>query len=74
MAEDKVKLSLRGVDYSIGIVLAQRILSSPNNLRDPQGYKLNDDKYTLNNGQLIKRKSNKGNSSKSTTQGSDTEG
>jgi len=73
MAEDKVKLSLRGVNYDFGIVHAQAILSSPNN-KGSHPYKLNDDKYTLKNGQLIKRKSNKGNSSKSTTQGSDTEG
>jgi|TARA_R100000501_G_C2610634_1_gene105325 hypothetical protein len=74
MAEDKVKLSLRGEDYKFGIVLAQRILTSANNLRDPNGYKLNDDKYTLTNGRLVKRRSNKGDSSKSTTQGADTEG
>jgi hypothetical protein len=74
MAEDKVKLSLRGVDYEYIIAHAQRILTSPNNSRDSQGFKLNDDKYTLTNGRLVKRRSNKGDSSKSTAQGADTEG
>jgi hypothetical protein len=73
MAETKVKLSLNDREYFFPIKQAQKILNSKNNkLIKGQSFVLTDDKFELDNANnIIRRKKDKGNSGKSTSQSGD---
>lgn len=74
MAEAKVTLESAGIEYPFTITHAQRILSSKNNtLNKAKAFTLNDDKYTLKDGIITKRGSDKRTGSKPTTSGTDPE-